>query len=99
MLEGKVAFVTGASAGIGAAVARSLAAEGVKLGLASRRGGDLGLPAAAGLTCDVRDIGQVEARRSPRRSSASAASTSSSRTPASARTTRSARSRSSMSRR
>jgi NADP-dependent 3-hydroxy acid dehydrogenase YdfG len=60
-LEGKVAFITGASAGIGAAVARSLSAEGVKLGLASRRGSDLGLPDALGLTCDVRDIDQVEA--------------------------------------
>ena len=35
-LEGKVAFITGASRSIGAAVARSLSAEGVKLGLASR---------------------------------------------------------------
>jgi NAD(P)-dependent dehydrogenase (short-subunit alcohol dehydrogenase family) len=61
MLSGKVAFITGASAGIGAAVARSLSAEGVKLGLASRRGDDLGLDDAVGLTCDVRDLGQVEA--------------------------------------
>jgi NADP-dependent 3-hydroxy acid dehydrogenase YdfG len=60
-LEGRVAFITGASAGIGAAVARLLSGEGVKLGLASRRGTDLGLPDAVGLTCDVRDIAQVEA--------------------------------------
>ena len=59
-LEGKVAFITGASRGIGAAVARSLSAEGVKLGLASRSGADLGLPNALGLVCDVRDRDQVE---------------------------------------
>jgi NADP-dependent 3-hydroxy acid dehydrogenase YdfG len=61
MLTGKVAFITGASAGIGAAVARSLSAEGVKLGLASRRGTDLGLPDALGLSCDGRELAQVEA--------------------------------------
>jgi NADP-dependent 3-hydroxy acid dehydrogenase YdfG len=60
-LEGRVAFITGASAGIGAAVARLLSAKGVKLGLASRRGGDLGLHDAVGLICDVRHIAQVEA--------------------------------------
>ncbi len=59
-LQGKVAFITGASRGIGAAVARALSSEGVKLGLASRSGGDLDLPDALGLVCDVRNRGQVE---------------------------------------
>jgi NADP-dependent 3-hydroxy acid dehydrogenase YdfG len=59
-LEGKVAFVTGASRGIGAAVARSLSNESVSVGLASRSGDDLGLPSALPLACDVRDIRQVE---------------------------------------
>jgi NADP-dependent 3-hydroxy acid dehydrogenase YdfG len=60
-LDGKVAFVTGASGGIGAAVSRSLSAAGVKLGLASRRGDDLGLPDSYGLGCDVSDAEQVDA--------------------------------------
>jgi NADP-dependent 3-hydroxy acid dehydrogenase YdfG len=59
-LEGKVAFVTGASRGIGAAVARALSSSGVRLGLASRSGDDLGLPDALGLSCDVRHVDQVE---------------------------------------
>jgi len=59
-LDGKVAFVTGASRGIGAAVARALSDEGVAVGLASRSGDDLGLPNAIGLRCDVRDNAQVE---------------------------------------
>ena len=40
--------------------ARALSAEGAKLGLASRRGDDLGLPEAVGVRCDVRELGQVE---------------------------------------
>jgi NADP-dependent 3-hydroxy acid dehydrogenase YdfG len=57
-LEGKVAFVTGASSGIGAAVSRKLSEQGVKVGMASRRGDDLGV--GLGLRCDARDRTQVE---------------------------------------
>src|SRR3954469_22647899 len=58
-LEGKVAVVTGASRGIGAAVARMLAEQGVKLGLASRSGDDLGIAGAVARPTDVRDRGQL----------------------------------------
>ena len=37
-LDGKTALVTGASQGIGRAIAKSLAAEGVKIAIAARRG-------------------------------------------------------------
>ncbi len=61
-LEGRVAVVTGASRGIGAAVARALHEEGVRLGLASRSGEDLSLGKdAVAHPCDVRDRAQVEA--------------------------------------
>jgi len=60
-LEGKVALVTGASRGIGAAVAHSLAAEGVRLALASRSGDDLGLDGAVARRCDVRRPADLEA--------------------------------------
>jgi 3-oxoacyl-[acyl-carrier protein] reductase len=60
-LAGKVALVTGASRGIGAAVACRLADAGVALGLGSRSGDDLGLPGAVALPTDVRDPKQVAA--------------------------------------
>jgi NADP-dependent 3-hydroxy acid dehydrogenase YdfG len=55
-LEGKTAVITGASGGIGAAVARMLHERGVNLGLASRSGDDLGLDGAVASSCDVRDL-------------------------------------------
>ena len=60
-LEGKVALVTGASRGIGAAVARALAAQGGRLGLASRSGDDLGIDGAVAQPCDVRKPDELEA--------------------------------------
>ncbi len=60
-LEGKVAFITGASRGIGAAVARSLSAAGVSVALASRSGDDLGLEKSFGLACNVADAEEVDA--------------------------------------
>ncbi len=59
-LDGRVALVTGASRGIGAAVARRLASHGTKVGLASRTGDDLGIDEAVARPCDVRDPKQVE---------------------------------------
>jgi 3-oxoacyl-[acyl-carrier protein] reductase len=61
VLEGKVALVTGASRGIGAAVARALSREGARLGLASRSGDDLGIEGAVARPCDVRDPAALEA--------------------------------------
>src|SRR5215210_8984291 len=54
-MNGKTAVVTGASRGIGAAVARALHARGVNLGLVSRGGDDLGLIGVLAAPCDVRD--------------------------------------------
>jgi 3-oxoacyl-[acyl-carrier protein] reductase len=56
VLEGKTAVITGASRGIGAAIARMLHERGVNLGLASRSGDDLGLDGVVAQPCDVRDL-------------------------------------------
>jgi len=58
-LDGKVALVTGASGGIGAAVARALHEAGASVGLLSRRGDDLGLERGLGVACDVADRAAV----------------------------------------
>ena len=55
-LEGKTAVITGASGGIGAAVARMLHERGVNLGLASRSGDDLALDGVVARPADVRDL-------------------------------------------
>ena len=60
-LDGRVALITGASRGIGAAIARSLDKAGVRLGLASRSGDDLGIENAVARPCDVRVPGDLEA--------------------------------------
>jgi 3-oxoacyl-[acyl-carrier protein] reductase len=54
-LSGRVAVITGAGRGIGAATAKLLAANGVRLGLASRRGENPGIDGAVVQPADVRD--------------------------------------------
>jgi 3-oxoacyl-[acyl-carrier protein] reductase len=60
-LKRKTALITGASRGIGAAVARALDAAGVSLGLASRSGDDLGIDGAVAMPTDVRDLEALSA--------------------------------------
>ena len=69
-LNGKIVFITGASAGIGAATALAFATEGAKLLLAARRLSQLGkvatlarekgAPAAHSIHLDVRDYRAVQ---------------------------------------
>jgi NADP-dependent 3-hydroxy acid dehydrogenase YdfG len=59
-MKDRVAFITGASRGVGAAVARAFHAAGASVALASRTEEDLGLEGGLALTCDVRDPGSVE---------------------------------------
>jgi 3-oxoacyl-[acyl-carrier protein] reductase len=59
-LSGKTAVITGASRGIGAALARMLHERGANLGLASRSGDDLGLDRTVAQPCDVRDLDALE---------------------------------------
>jgi 3-hydroxy acid dehydrogenase/malonic semialdehyde reductase len=69
-LNGKIVFITGASAGIGAATALAFAAEGAKLLLAARRLSQLGkvatlarekgAPAVHSIHLDVRDYRAVQ---------------------------------------
>jgi NADP-dependent 3-hydroxy acid dehydrogenase YdfG len=69
-LKGKIVFITGASAGIGAATAFAFAAEGTRLLLAARRPGKLaevasqalerGAPAVHSVDLDVRDRRAVQ---------------------------------------
>ena len=69
-LDGKIVFITGASAGIGAATALAFAAEGARLLLAARRAGKLaevaslalerGAPAVHSIDLDVRDRRAVQ---------------------------------------
>lgn len=61
VLDGATALVTGASRGIGAAVAQAFAAEGAHIALASRSGDNLGIAEAVAQPCDVRDPEQIQA--------------------------------------
>ena len=55
----RVGFITGASRGVGAAVARAFHGDGMKVALASRSGDDLGI--GLGVECDVSSPDSVAA--------------------------------------
>jgi 3-oxoacyl-[acyl-carrier protein] reductase len=59
-LDGRVALITGASRGIGRAIATVLVEEGARVALASRSGDDLGIPGAVAQPADVRDPRAME---------------------------------------
>ena len=59
-MKDKVAFITGASRGVGAAVGRAFHDAGARVSLASRSCDDLGLSGTLGLECDVRVPASVE---------------------------------------
>jgi NADP-dependent 3-hydroxy acid dehydrogenase YdfG len=61
LLQGRVALVTGASRGIGAAIAGTLAKAGAQVGIASRSGDNPGVEGALAQACDVRDPAALEA--------------------------------------
>jgi NADP-dependent 3-hydroxy acid dehydrogenase YdfG len=59
-LDGRVAIVTGASRGVGAAVARAFVERGAKVGMLSRSGEDLGLGGSVlAVACDVAKRNEV----------------------------------------
>ena len=58
-LAGRVALITGAGRGIGAATAQLLVNSGAKVALASRRGENPGIEGALAGACDVRDPASI----------------------------------------